>query len=82
MGDAPRPPEANCGLPDRLTNRIEDSDGEPARSAARMRRKTAPRKGRASPKHDIDRAQFNVMSCPQPQLREVGRSACTPVKAA
>ena len=48
-GEAPRPPEAACGRNDQLTNRIEDSDGEHARSAARMRRKTAPRKGRASP---------------------------------
>ena len=48
-GEAPRPPEVTCGRNDRLTNRIEDSDGEPARSVARMRSKTAPRKGRASP---------------------------------
>ena len=48
-GEAPRPPEATCVRTDQLTNRIEDSDGEPARSVARMRKKTAPRKGRASP---------------------------------
>ncbi len=47
-GEAPRPPEAAWGRTDQLTNRIEDSDGEPARSVARMRIKTAPRKGRAS----------------------------------
>ena len=48
-GEAPRPPEAACGRNDQLTNRIKDSNGEHARSAARMRRKTAPRKGCASP---------------------------------
>ena len=48
-GEAPRPPEAVCVRTDQLTNRIGDSDGEPARSVARMRKKTAPRKGRASP---------------------------------
>ena len=41
--------KATCGRNDQLTNRIEDSDGEPARSVARMRIKTAPRKGRAPP---------------------------------
>ena len=49
MAEAPRPPEASCGRNDQLTNRIEDSDGEHARSAARMRRKTASRPGGAPP---------------------------------
>ena len=58
-GEAPRPPEATCVRTDQLTNRIGDSDGEPARSVARMRKKTAPRKGRASPVCNIDSSHFN-----------------------
>ena len=58
-GEAPRPPEATCVRTDQLTNRIEDSDGEPARSVARMRKKTAPGRGAHPPVYNLDSSHFN-----------------------